>query len=94
MAELSGKQRERLKTSDFAYVDKAGGEHLPIHDDSDVWNARARQSDRPREQGGERASAQEDPVGRQAARHRRVADDDNVMKRAALAQALWEGWAK
>ena len=42
MAELTEKQRDTLEKSDFAYVDKEGGEHLPIHDASHVRNAIAR----------------------------------------------------
>src|ERR671914_138320 len=42
MAELSTKAREKLRGSQFAYVDKEGGEHLPIHDESHVRNAIAR----------------------------------------------------
>jgi len=42
MAELSTKAREKLKKSDFAYVDSKGGEHLPIHDEEHVRNAMAR----------------------------------------------------
>ncbi len=42
MAKLSEKQRDDLDKSDFAYVDKDGGEHLPIHDESHVRNAIAR----------------------------------------------------
>jgi hypothetical protein len=42
MAELTAKKRERLRSTQFAYVDKEGGEHLPIHDASHVRNALAR----------------------------------------------------
>ena len=42
MAELTTKARERLEKRDFAYVDRGGGEHLPIHDASHVRNAIAR----------------------------------------------------
>jgi hypothetical protein len=42
MAELTTTQRERLKDSDFAYIDKDGERHLPIHDESHVRNAIAR----------------------------------------------------
>ena len=42
MAELSTKQRERLKDGAFAYVDEGGGRHLPIHDEEHVRNAVAR----------------------------------------------------
>ena len=42
MAELDTKARDRLRKDQFAYVDKEGGEHLPIHDESHVRNAIAR----------------------------------------------------
>ena len=42
MGELSTKARDRLRKSDFAYVDRDGGEHLPIHDASHVRNAMGR----------------------------------------------------
>ena len=42
MAELDTKARDRLRSSQFAYVDKDGGEHLPINDASHVRNAMAR----------------------------------------------------
>jgi hypothetical protein len=42
MSQLSTEQRERLRDSSFAYVDKAGERHLPINDASHVRNAIAR----------------------------------------------------
>jgi hypothetical protein len=42
MAELSTGKRDSLRKSQFAYVDRQGGEHLPIHDESHVRNAIAR----------------------------------------------------
>jgi hypothetical protein len=42
MAELDTKSREKLRGSQFAYVDREGGEHLPINDESHVRNAIAR----------------------------------------------------
>lgn len=42
MAELSTKDRDELRRNQFAYVDRDGGEHLPIHDASHVRNAIAR----------------------------------------------------
>jgi hypothetical protein len=42
MADLSTKQRDALRKDQFAYVDRDGGEHLPIHDESHVRNAIAR----------------------------------------------------
>jgi hypothetical protein len=42
MATLDNRDREKLRSSQFAYVDKEGGEHLPINDESHVRNAIAR----------------------------------------------------
>lgn len=42
MAELTSNKREALRSTQFAYVDRDGGEHLPIHDESHVRNAIAR----------------------------------------------------
>lgn len=42
MAELDTKQRDKLRSNQFAYVDKQGGEHLPINDESHIRNAMAR----------------------------------------------------
>jgi hypothetical protein len=42
MAELDEKDRDELRSSQFAYVDRDGGEHLPIHDESHVRNAISR----------------------------------------------------
>ena len=42
MAELTTRQREDLRDSDFAYVDREGERHLPIHDPDHVRNAIAR----------------------------------------------------
>ncbi len=42
MGELSSDERDDLRKDQFAYVDREGGEHLPIHDESHVRNAIAR----------------------------------------------------
>jgi hypothetical protein len=42
MPELETEDRNKLRSSQFAYVDREGGEHLPIHDASHVRNAMAR----------------------------------------------------
>ena len=42
MAELTTRGRKHVARKNFAYVDKDGGEHLPIHDASHVRNAMAR----------------------------------------------------
>ena len=42
MAELTRPRARTLRSTQFAYVDREGGEHLPIHDESHVRNAIAR----------------------------------------------------
>lgn len=42
MPELDTEDREKLRKDQFAYVDKDGGEHLPIHDEAHIRNAIAR----------------------------------------------------
>ena len=42
MATLTERDRDRLRKSQFAYVDRKGGEHLPINDDAHIRNAMAR----------------------------------------------------
>jgi hypothetical protein len=42
MAQLDTQDRDKLRSSQFAYIDKDGGEHLPINDASHVRNAIAR----------------------------------------------------
>lgn len=42
MSTLDAKERESLRKDQFAYVDRDGGEHLPIHDEAHVRNALAR----------------------------------------------------
>jgi len=39
VAELSARERDKLKDHDFAYIDKDGERHLPIHDEEHVRNA-------------------------------------------------------
>jgi len=42
MATLTERDRDRLRKSQFAYIDREGGEHLPINDESHIRNAIAR----------------------------------------------------
>jgi len=42
MATLDTQDRGKLRSNQFAYVDREGGEHLPINDESHVRNAIAR----------------------------------------------------
>ncbi|HET6650042.1 MAG TPA: DUF6582 domain-containing protein [Candidatus Limnocylindria bacterium] len=42
MAELDADDRDDLRKNQFAYVDREGGEHLPINDEAHVRNAISR----------------------------------------------------
>jgi hypothetical protein len=42
MSELDAEDRDELDKDQFAYVDREGGEHLPINDESHVRNAISR----------------------------------------------------
>ena len=82
MAELDAKQRDELRSNQFAYVDADGGEHLPIHDESHVRNALARfdQTDFESKAARERARMK---ILAAAERHGiEVAEDSNVRQAA------------
>jgi hypothetical protein len=42
MATMTQAKRDSLRSSQFAYVDRKGGEHLPINDEAHIRNAMAR----------------------------------------------------
>ncbi|HVM24213.1 MAG TPA: DUF6582 domain-containing protein [Candidatus Limnocylindrales bacterium] len=79
MSELSTKGRDRLRKDQFAYVDRDGGEHLPIHDESHVRNAIARynQTDFESKAAKERARK---AILRAAERHGIEVDDDSNVR--------------
>ena len=82
MSNLSTKQRDDLCKDQFAYIDRHGGEHLPIHDESHVRNAIARfnQTDFESKAGKERARRK---ILAAAKRHGiEVDDESNVRERA------------
>lgn len=79
MSELSTKGREDLRRDQFAYVDRDGGEHLPIHDESHVRNAIARfnQTDFESKSAKERARKK---ILRAAERHDIEVDEDSNVR--------------
>ncbi len=82
MNDLTTKERDRLRKDQFAYVDRDGGEHLPIHDESHVRNAIARfnQTDFESKAAKERARRK---ILAAAKRHDIDVDEDsNVRERA------------
>jgi uncharacterized protein DUF6582 len=82
MPELDTKAREDLDRDQFAYVDRDGGEHLPIHDESHVRNAISRfgQTDFQSQNAKEEAARK---VMRAAKRHGIEVDNDSDVARAS-----------
>jgi hypothetical protein len=81
MAELDTADREKIDKREFAYVDKSGEGHLPIHDEAHVRNAIARfnQTDFESETAKETARKK---ILAAAERHGiEVAKDDNIRHR-------------
>jgi hypothetical protein len=82
MPELSTQERNRLKDEQFAYVDKEGERHLPIHDEEHVRNAIQRFGRTLFEsaQAKERAAK---AIVKAARKHDvEVSEDDDVMRAA------------
>jgi hypothetical protein len=80
MAELTTEQRDHLRDSSFAYIDKAGERHLPINDEAHVRNAIARfgQTDFENDSARREAASK---ILEAARRHGiDVEDDDQVVK--------------
>jgi hypothetical protein len=78
MAELTAKKRDNLRSNQFAYVDKKGGEHLPIHDESHVRNAMARWNQTDFESASAKESARRKIVAAAKRHGIEVNDDDKV----------------
>jgi uncharacterized membrane protein len=82
MATMTEKQRDRLRPSQFAYVDSDGGEHLPINDEAHVRNAIARFNQTEIESAADKRKAARKII-QAAKRHGiEVADDSNVARTA------------
>jgi hypothetical protein len=82
MGDLSAEERHKLKDSDFAYIDKDGNRHLPIHDESHVRNAISRwnQTHFDSKQSKEEARKK---ILKAAAKHGIDVSDDDKIKKAA-----------
>ena len=78
MPELTTKARDKLRSSQFAYVDKEGGEHLPIHDESHIRNAMARFNQTEFESVAAKERARKKIVAAAKKHDIDVADDSNV----------------
>ncbi len=82
MAELDTKKRDKLTKGQFAYFDKKGGEHLPIHDESHVRNAMSRWNQTDFESESAREEARRKIVSA-ARKHGIEIDDDDKIKHPA-----------
>jgi uncharacterized protein DUF6582 len=80
MATLTEKGRDRLRSSQFAYVDKTGEEHLPINDESHIRNAMARWNQTEFESATARERARKKIVAAARRHGIEVSDDSNVAK--------------
>ena len=80
MATLTAKKRDNLRSTQFAYVDREGGEHLPIHDEAHIRNAMARFNQTDFESTAARERARKKIVGAAKRHGIEVAEDDNVAK--------------
>jgi len=80
MATMDQQDRDDLRKNQFAYVDKDGGEHLPIHDESHVRNAMARWNQTDFDSATAKETARKKIVSAAKRHGIEVADDDNVAK--------------
>jgi len=82
MAELDEKDRDNLRMDQFAYVDKDGGEHLPIHDESHVRNAIARFNQTNFESAAAKDRARKKILAAAERHGIEVDEDDNIKQEA------------
>jgi hypothetical protein len=80
MANLTERSRDKLRSSQFAYVDKEGGEHLPIHDESHVRNAIARFNQTDFESSSAKEGARRKIVSAAKRHGIEVSEDSNVAR--------------
>ncbi|MFN8633598.1 MAG: DUF6582 domain-containing protein [Chloroflexota bacterium] len=82
MAELSTAERNKLKDDQFAYIDRGGERHLPIHDEEHVRNAIQRFGRTNFESGAAKERAAKAIVTAARKHGVEVADDDDVRRAA------------
>ncbi len=80
MATLTEKGRDRLRSSQFAYVDKKGEEHLPINDESHIRNAMSRWNQTEFESATAKERARKKIVSAARLHGIEVGEDDKVAK--------------
>lgn len=82
MAELTTQGRQDIKKSNFAYVDKSGEGHLPIHDESHVRNALARWNQTDFESATAKEGARKKILAAARRHGIEVSHDDRVARKA------------
>jgi hypothetical protein len=80
MATMTEKQRDNLRSNQFAYVDREGGEHLPIHDEPHIRNAMARWNQTEFQSATAKEEARRKIVSAAKRHGIEVAEDSNVAK--------------
>lgn len=80
MPELDTKARDRLRDSQFAYVDKQGEGHLPINDASHVRNAVARFNQTEFESMAAKERARKKILAAAERHDIEIAKDDNIRR--------------
>jgi hypothetical protein len=80
MATMTEKQRDKLRSNQFAYVDSDGGEHLPINDASHVRNAIARFNQTEFESQAAKERARKKVLSAAKRFDIEVAEDSNIAK--------------
>jgi hypothetical protein len=82
MATLTESERDQLQPNDFAYIDKEGERHLPIHDAAHVRNAIARFSQTHFESKAARERARKKVLAAARRLDVEVDSDDAIMRHA------------
>ena len=80
MATLTERSRDKLRSTQFAYVDSDGGEHLPIHDESHVRNAIARFNQTEFESAAAKERARKKILSAAKRHNIEVSEDSNVAR--------------
>ena len=82
MSTLDADERNELRDRDFAYIDRDGGRHLPIHDEAHARNAVSRFGQTSFESKAARKRAAE-KVLEAAKRHGIDVDEESDVRKAA-----------
>lgn len=82
MAQLDTQDRDRLRDSSFAWIDKKGERHLPINDESHVRNAISRFNQTDFDEPGAKAKAARKILSAAKKHGIDVDDEDDVAKAA------------